>query len=250
MDYISVKHEQNIALVCLSRGKVNALCDKVVEEFSYVLKQLIKDPSVNAVIITSEGKFFSFGFDIPHFMDYSREAFTRYLEQFAALYTDLFIFPKPIIAALNGHTIAGGCMLATACDFRLMAAGKAKISLNEISFGSTVLAGSVEMLTRIVGHRQAEVILYSGAMYSAQEALAIGLIDRVCREETLYDEAMQLAEENAAIDARAFESIKLLLRKPTAGLMRQREPDSIRRFIEIWYSQQMRERLKKVEIRS
>ena len=64
--------------------------------------------------------------------------------------------------------------------------------------------GSVEMLVRIVGHRQAEIILYSGAMHSAQEALSIGLIDRVCKEESLYDEAILLAQEYAEMDAKAF----------------------------------------------
>jgi len=101
----------------------------------------------------------------------------------------MFIYPKPIIAALNGHTIAGGCMLALACDFRLMVPGKAKISLNEIGFGSSVFAGATEMLRFWVGSAMATEVLYSGAMYPANEAFRLGLVQEVISEENLSGRA-------------------------------------------------------------
>lgn len=249
MAFVSVSVGGNIATVVLSRGKVNALTEELVDELRSTLQGLSSDPNVKAVILTGSGKFFSFGFDIPHFMGHSREDFTRYLIKFADLYADLFLFPKPVIAALNGHTVAGGCMIATACDYRIMVTGKAKISLNEITFGSSVFAGSVEMLKACVGHRNAETILCSGFMYSAEQALELGLIHRIASEQDLLLQAQKVAEDFADRDTRAFQSIKHLLRKPIAVEMQKKEKESILEFVDIWYSSETRAQIEKIKIR-
>lgn len=119
------------------------------------------DHNLKAVILTGTGRLFSFGFDIPEFLSFSKEAFSDYLTGFTDLYTYLFSYPKPVVAALNGHTIAGGCMLALACDHRVMAAGKGKISLNEIAFGASVFAGYTEMLRFWVGSATATDITFA-----------------------------------------------------------------------------------------
>ena len=162
----------------------------------------------------------------------------------------MFQFSKPIVAALNGHTIACGCMLATACDFRLMASGKGKISLNEITFGAPVFGGSAEMLRFCVGSRNAQSILYSGAMYSAEEAFELGLVDQVSSEDGLADDARKVAQELGEKDSSAFRSIKKLLRKPVAEEMVKHEKDYILEFADIWYSQTTWEKLKEIKIRS
>jgi enoyl-CoA hydratase len=181
-------------------------------------------------------------------LSYPKDDFVRYLEKFTKLYTDVFLFPKPVVAALNGHTIAGGCMLATACDFRLMVTGKARISLNEITFGAPVPAGSVEMLRYCVGSRHAQSILYSGAMYSAEQAFELGLVDQVSSEDALAEDARKVAQELAQKDSSAFRTTKHLLRKPVAEQMIKREKDAILEFVDIWYSEQTWENLKEIEI--
>lgn len=248
MSLIHVSKDGEIATVTLSRGKVNALNEPMVEELTKSFEDLAIDNEVRSIIFTGSGKFFSFGFDVPEFLNYSKSDFIRYLEKFTNFYTYLFLFPKPIVAALNGHTIAGGCMLATACDFRLMVTGKAKISLNEITFGSAVLAGSVEMLKYCVGSRNAQSILYSGAMYSAEEACQLGLVDQVSSEDALTEEARKIAQELAQKDSPAFRGIKHLLRKPAAEQMIKREKDAILEFVDIWYSEQTWENLKTIKI--
>ena len=248
MSFIHVSKDGEIATVNLSRGKVNALNEPMVEELTEAFQNLEKDHTVNSVILTGSGKFFSFGFDVPEFLKYSKRDFISYLEKFTNLYTNIFQFPKPVIAALNGHTIAGGCMLATACDYRLMVSGKAKISLNEITFGASVLAGSVEMLRFCVGSKNSQSILYSGAMYSAEEAFALRLVDQLSSEAALAEDARMVALEFAEKDSSAFRSIKLLLRKPVAERMIKREKDSILEFVDIWYSEKTWEKLKEIEI--
>ena len=248
MSFMHVSKDGEIATVTLNRGKVNALNEPMVEEITKSFEDLATDNEVKSIIFTGSGKFFSFGFDVPEFLNYSRSDFIRFLEKFTNFYNYLFLFPKPVVAALNGHTIAGGCMLATACDFRLMVSGKAKISLNEITFGAPVPAGSVEMLKYCTGPRNAQSILYSGAMYSAEEACQLGLVDQVSTEDTLAEDARNVAQELAQKDSSAFRSIKHLLRKPALDEMIKREKDAILEFVDIWYSEQTWENLKEIEI--
>ena len=248
MSFMQVSKDGEIATVTLSRGKVNALNEPMVEEITKSFEDLAIDNEVRSIIFTGSGKFFSFGFDVPEFLNYSKSDFIIYLEKFTNFYTYLFLFPKPIVVALNGHTIAGGCMLATACDFRLMVTGKAKISLNEITFGSAVLAGSVEMLKYCVGSRNAQSILYSGAMYSAEEAIQLGLVDQVSSEDALTEDARKVAQELAQKDSSAFRCTKHLLRKPAVEEMIKREKDAILEFVDIWYSEQTWENLKAIKI--
>jgi 3,2-trans-enoyl-CoA isomerase len=249
METLRIERSGELASVILCRGKVNALNPQLVHELSGALRELAQDRGVRALILTGSGPFFSFGFDIPEFLGYSKESFTRYLESFTALYTELFLFPKPVVAALNGHTIAGGFMLAMACDHRIMVTGKAKIALNEISFGSTVFAGSTEILKFWVGAAAATRILYSGGLYTAEEARALGLVHEVTAPEELAAAARTVAEELGRRDPTAFSSIKMLLRRRVAEEARRREADSIREFVEIWYSPQTWEKLQDIKIR-
>jgi enoyl-CoA hydratase/carnithine racemase len=248
LSFVHVSKDGEIATVTLNRGKVNALNEPMVEEITKSFEDLETDNEVKSIIFTGSGKFFSFGFDVPEFLSYPKSDFIRYLEKFSNLYTYVFRLPKPIVAALNGHTIAGGCMLATACDLRLMVTGKARISLNEITFGAPVFAGCLEMLRYCVGSRNAQAIVYSGDMYSAEQALQLGLVDRVSSEDDLAEDARKVAQELAQKDSSAFRCTKHLLRKPVAEEMIKREKDAILKFVDIWYSEQTWENLKEIKI--
>lgn len=248
MSHIHLSQHDSLTEVRLDRGKVNALDAQVVGELAECLRGLARDAKVRSVVLTGTGKFFSFGFDIPGFLDHPSYAFLAYLRRFAALYRELFAFPKPVIAALNGHTVAGGCMLALACDARVMAAGKGKIGLNEIAFGSSLFAGSVEILRHLVGGRRAEQVALSGTLYAPEEALALGLIDRVVPDAELLPAAHEWARVHGAKDPAAFRSVKALLRGPVLDEMAIREETSLREFVEIWYSEATRENLRKITI--
>ncbi len=250
MNFVLSSKEDDIATVTLQRGKVNALNEPMIGELADTFGNLETDTEVKSIIFTGSGKFFSFGFDVPEFLSYPKKDFIRFMDKFTNLYTYLFQFPKPIVAALNGHTIAGGCMLATACDFRIMASGKGKISLNEITFGAPVFGGSAEMLRFCVGSRNAQSILYSGALYSAEEALGLGLVDQVSSDDALLEDGRKVAQELGEKDSSAFSTIKKILRKPVAEEMVKHEKDYILEFADIWYSQSTREKLKQIRIRS
>ncbi len=248
MDFVALEKKNGIATLTLSRGKVNALNGAVVDQLRARLKSLEADPEITAVILTGSGKFFSFGFDIPEFLSFSREQFTEYLANFTDLYTYLFLFPKPVVAALNGHTMAGGCMLALACDYRVMIIGKAKIALNEIGFGSSVFAGSTEMLRFWTGNANATTILYSGALYDAEEARRLGLVHEASTEQEFRASVENAASAFGAKAPPAFTGIKSLLRKSVAEEMRRQEASSIKEFVDIWYSDATWANLRNIKI--
>jgi 3,2-trans-enoyl-CoA isomerase len=249
MDFVRRSLQDGIAEIRIERPPVNAIEGRVVDELSASFRQIAEDPGVRASVLTGSGKFFSFGFDIPLFLGWSKAEFSGYLSRFASLYRELFSHPKPVVAALNGHAVAGGCMLATACDARVMIDGKAKIGLTEIGFGSSVFAGSVAILTFWVGARSAQEILYGGKLHSAKEALDLGLVDAVASEAQLPGAARELARGLGARDPAAFRSLKTLLRKPVIDDMLAREQDSIREFVEIWYSEPTWKNLQEIKIR-
>ncbi len=248
MNFLQISESAGIARIALARGKVNAINEAVVDELAGAFRKLEEDGNVRAVILTGTGKFFTFGFDIPEFLGYPKDDFVRYLTKFTDFYTYLFTYPKPVIAALNGHTIAGGCMMAIACDGRIMVTGKAKIALNEIDFGSSLFAGSVELMKLWLGQCRAEAAMLGGTMYSPEEALGLGLVDEVVAPEELDAKAESAARRYAEKDPAAFRSIKGLLRKPLADEMRRRERDSILEFVGIWYSEATWKRLQEKKI--
>jgi enoyl-CoA hydratase/carnithine racemase len=245
----NVNSQHGVATLTLTRGKVNAMNEEMVDHLLGTFHRLSADTDTRALILTGQGSFFSFGLDVPELYDYSPADFTRFLTKFTDLYLRLFEFPKPLIAAINGHAVAGGLMLAIACDYRVMTTGKAKISLNEITFGAAVFAGSLEILKSVTGHRNAEIIALGGKMYSAEEGKALGLTDEVCAPDAVLPRAQTVATELAARDVVAYAAVKKLLRGSVVEQIRRTEADSIRRFVEIWYSPSTREKTKGIVIR-
>lgn len=249
MPHVEMSRDDDVAVLTLHRGKVNAINPALVRELRSELDRLEGDASARALVLTGHGKFFSFGLDVPELYPVSQEEFSRFLSDFTDLYRVLYIYPKPVVCAINGHAIAGGCMLAIACDLLLMSEGNGKISLNEITFGSTVFAGSVEMLCARTGVARAARVLLGGALYSPREALAVGLVDRVVDPDELLPLGLEEAHRMGSKDSEAYRSIKNLLRGPVVEAMRKREHESIREFIRIWYSESTRRQLRNIQIR-
>ncbi|MCE5336637.1 MAG: enoyl-CoA hydratase/isomerase family protein [Desulfobacteraceae bacterium] len=250
MEHVIPTQSDGVLTLRLRRGKVNAISEQFLAELNSALDRAESSPDVRSVVLTGSGKFFSFGFDIPEFLSYSKEAFTKYLKEFAGFYARVFLFPKPVVAALNGHTVAGACMIAIACDYRIMNEKEGRISLNEITFGSSVFAGSVEILKELVGPRNARDILYSGAMYTPAEAKEIGLVDELVDGSGLERRALDVARTLGEKDPAAFASVKRLLRRSAADRIARYEERSLEEFVEIWYSEATWANLKKITIRS
>lgn len=239
------------ATITLEHGRVNAIRLALVERLDSALADLERDDGVSMVILTGRGPFFSFGFDVPHFIGHDRNDFARFLHEFTALCTRLFLFPKPLVAAINGHAVAGGWMLAQACDARLVARGNVKLGLNEVRFGAALFAGSVEILRHLAGGRATDLLAGSGSYLSPGQALTLGLVDELCDSGELLTRALTFIEERyGAVSRPAFAEIKRLVRGPVADAYRDREAASIERFVDVWYSPAVRTALAGITIRS
>ncbi len=249
MGSVLVSRQDEIATITMARGKVNAVNPEMVTALAATCAELAADNSVSAVVLTGQGRFFSFGFDIPEMYDQPSEQFGKFIRSFCSLYRELFLFPKPVVAALNGHTIAGGCVLALACDYRILVSEGAKLSLNEVTFGSTLFAGAVEMLRYAVGNRIAERVLLSGQMFAAHESLDIHLVDELTATVDLQITALNKAAEMARHGGPAYTNSKYLIRRPMVDRWMKRENESIGNWLNIWYLPQTREKTKGILIR-
>jgi len=202
MDYLNilVTREENIAIVTFNRPQVlNALSHATVAELSAAIDELGSDPKVRCIILTGAGeKAFVAGADINELR--AIESANRGAE-FAAWGQEILFkienLPKPVICAINGYALGGGCELAMACDIRL-AADSAMLGQPEINLGLIPGYGGTQRLPRLVGKGRAKWLVLSGDKISAQEALRIGLVDVVVPAAELMDKARELARKIAA----------------------------------------------------
>src|SRR5438128_5571675 len=138
-----IERQGSVALLRLESGKVNAIGPDFIAGLNGLLDQLA---DAGAAVITGRGGTFSAGLDLPALVDLDRESMYRFIEQFNALMLRIFELPIPLVAAVNGHAIAGGCVLALQADLRLVADRDARIGLNETQLGIGLPAVVLETL--------------------------------------------------------------------------------------------------------
>ena len=187
---ITVEKEGNIGIITLNRPPTNAVNFALLEDVEKALNQFEADKEVRALIITGAGeKGFSAGFDIT---EAARAA--EIGDKGRAIYTRIERFPKPVVAAINGYALGGGCELAMACHFRIMInAEKAKIGCPEVNLGIIPGWGGTQRMPRLIGKTRALDMLVLGKRINAPEALEIGLINKVSQPGELMKDAKELA---------------------------------------------------------
>lgn len=195
-DLLNVDHQANgVAVMTLQRPPMNALSVALLTEIGDAALALGADTAVKAVVVTGAGRAFAAGADISEFggPDEARHigaVFRRAFDAVAAI-------PRPVIAAIGGYALGGGLELALACDLRVVA-DTAKVGQPEILLGIIPGAGGTQRLPRLIGPARAKELIWSGRQVGADEALAIGLVDRVVPADELVDAATGWATEFAA----------------------------------------------------
>jgi enoyl-CoA hydratase/carnithine racemase len=188
------RHDDGVVLVTLDRPPLNALSRALLTELGDVAEALADDPTVKAVVVTGAGKALAAGADIAEFGD-QRAAeeisavFRRALDAVAAI-------PRPVIAAVHGFALGGGMELALACDLRV-AGESARFGQPEILLGIIPGAGGTQRLPRLIGPARAKELVWSGRQVRADEALAIGLVDRVVPADEVVSAALEWAGQLA-----------------------------------------------------
>jgi enoyl-CoA hydratase len=203
-----------VAVVRLEHGKVNAIDVELLEAVSAEVESLRTD-GPDAVVITGTGGAFSAGLDLVRALDEGPDYFRRLLPALNKALLDLFTLPRPVVAALNGHAIAGGLVLACACDYRIMAEGRGKLGVTELPVGVPFPSVPLEMVRTVAGSRHSRDLMYSGRLLSADEGKAMGLVNELAESEALLERALELASRWGASPPAAFELTKRQLQQPT-----------------------------------
>ena len=210
--------EPDIALATMTReGEMNTLSLELLEELDAALTASVAG-GARALIITGQGRAFCAGAHLRYFTSEDARigsgSFTlrdRYLLPIAALFDRIETLPIPVIAAINGFALGGGCEMSLACDFRLMAEN-AKIGVPEVRIGALAGAGGVQKLHRLVGRGKAMEWVLLGSHVTAQEALAHGLLTSVHPTDELMPAAMELARRFRLLGPRAVAQSKMAVR--------------------------------------
>jgi enoyl-CoA hydratase len=196
---VVVAKEEGIGVISVNRPKaLNALNSATLKELSAALDEVLAAADVKVLIITGAGdRSFVAGADISEMAGYNTLQGECFAELGQGVMFKVEKCPKPVIAAINGFALGGGCELAMACDIRL-ASDKLKIGQPEVKLGVLPGFGGTQRLARIVGPGKAKEIIFSGDTYDAAEALRIGLVDRVFLADKLMEEAKKLAKTIAS----------------------------------------------------
>ena len=214
-------NQNGVLTLKMSRAPVNSLSLDMFEEINTWLLWYGYDETVKAIVLTSDiPMVFSAGLDITELHDPKVERFTEFWRNFQEIWMILNTFPKPVIAAINGNSPAGGCVLSICCDYRVMARAPAsapdrlyRIGLNETKLGIVAPPWVMSSYSYILGTRKAERMLQLGETPTADEALALGLVDAVVSEEECIATAVKEAEKLLKIPSEARWMSKDMMRR-------------------------------------
>ncbi|MFC1868557.1 enoyl-CoA hydratase/isomerase family protein [Thermodesulfobacteriota bacterium] len=191
-EFVTVKIEDSLALVTIENPPVNVLQANVLERLNQIFDDLKISDEVRVVILTGTGKSFASGGDIKHFPNLNRKSGEALSIKVNSMQRSIEEFDWPVIAAINGYCIGGGCELAMACDIRIASSG-ATFGIPDICLGLMPGAGGTQRLPRLVSASRAKILLYTGDRIKAHEAEKIGLVDMVVEPGQELPESKRLA---------------------------------------------------------
>ena len=244
MNTISTSVKDRLAIITLNRGRANALNREMVTELQQMLINIENDDNIGGVIITGRENFFSAGLDLLELYHYNEEEIKSFWNLFLEFSAKITAFKKPLVAAINGHSPAGGCVIALACDARVMAEGKFIIGLNEVPVGIVVPNSIFHLYSFWLGQGNAYRNLLEGKLFSPEEALAVGLVDEVVKPESIMTAAERKVRKYMAFEANTWQQSKLNLRKDVIAVTSANQSEDLEVMLKQWWSMGTRAILK------
>ncbi len=220
---IEMEEVGDVAVLQLVHGKANALDVELCAAIAARFKELATSPA-RAVVMTGQGRMFSAGVDLIRLTAEGAPYVRRFLPALHKLYETVFFHPKPVVAAINGHAIAGGCVLQCCADRRIAARDGGRIGVTELLVGVPFPAMAFEVMRFATAPKYFPDVILSGATFATDVALTRGLIDEVVEPAALMERAVAAAKTLAALPPRTFAQTKQQIRQPVADRMRSDGP--------------------------
>ncbi|MCU0284795.1 MAG: enoyl-CoA hydratase-related protein [Acidobacteria bacterium] len=212
-EILKLNIEESIAVVTISRPQaLNALNTRFFQEMDQMIEEIRGHNEVHVMVITGEGKAFVAGADIAEMVDMNSNQASEFSKVGQNTFRSLELLEIPVIAAINGFALGGGCELTQACDIRI-ASSKAKFGQPEVNLGLIPGYAGTQRLPRLVGLGNALRLLLTGDMISAEEALRIGLVQQVVEPDQLMNVVMELAKKIASKGPKAVRLAKRVTRR-------------------------------------
>jgi enoyl-CoA hydratase len=239
---IELENRGDVTIMRIVRGKGNALNLDLLEASDKALTTIEQSPA-RAVVVTGQGSVFGAGVDLVELLAGGESYLRKFIPRMIVVFERLATFPKPMVAAINGHAIAGGAILAMACDQRILARGKARFGLTEVLVGVPFPAWALEIARFAAPREQFPTLVCTGRTYEPEETFARGLVDELVDPERLLDRAMEVAGEMGAVLPATFTATKLAVRREMIEAARSQTAVQTA-IIDTWCSAEVRERIK------
>jgi enoyl-CoA hydratase/carnithine racemase len=230
---IDINLKDGIAVVVMDHGKVNALDSEFCEALATSFSELRKTDA-RAVVLIGQGKIFSAGVDLKRLSEGGADYIRQFLPTLHRLYDAVFFHPRPVVAAINGHAIAGGAVLACCADRRIMARNSGRIGVTEILVGVPFPALAFEIVRFAVPPRYLTEFTLTGATYETDIALQRGWVDELAEPDDLLDDALAVARELAMLSPPAFAQTKLQIRQHVGERLQRSGEATDKAVSEIW----------------
>lgn len=246
MKTIEVTVKDHLAIITLNRGKSNSLNREMVTELTDMLNNIENDQTIRGVMITGRENFFSAGLDLIELYDYNEADAKSFWHLFLNFTAKITAFKKPMVAAINGHSPAGGCVIALACDARVMAEGKYIIGLNEVPVGIIVPNCIFSLYSFWLGQANASRSLLEGKLFNPEEALAIGLVDELVKPESILTAAEKTVRKYMAFDSTTWSQSKVNIRRELITITSADQSADLDVMLKQWWSPNTRAILKTI----
>eukprot|EP00164_Ancoracysta_twista_P001128 GFYU01001481.1.p1 GENE.GFYU01001481.1~~GFYU01001481.1.p1 ORF type:complete len:330 (-),score=87.18 GFYU01001481.1:21-872(-) len=225
------RRDDGICIVRLNRPPVNSLNLDMWQAISAALTEVEGDKKIKgAVLASSNPTVFSAGLDITEMHKPDPDRLREFWATHQKAWLQLYAFKKPIAAAIEGHSPAGGCLLAMSCDYRVLSDQKALIGLNETQLGLVAPPWYGDVMVNTIGSRQSERCLMHGLRLTAEEALRVGMVDEVVPKEEVMGQALAEVQKLVKIPAHARFGSKMLIRQPAIDKLNATIEDDIKLF--------------------
>lgn len=217
---IHMNTRNGVAILAMDNSPENAFTMDMIQQFNAALDKIEADDAVRGVVVTgSGGQYFSSGMDLHYVMGLEADAIKKFFKTLFTFFHRAFVFPKPMVAAINGHVVASALAFSMCLDYRVMQSEKAVCTFPEIDVSIIPPSGCLAMVKYVIGERMTDLAFMSGRKFDASAALAAGMVDELAETKSVIDRAVAVAAELGGKKPRLFAGYKKRFRGDIADRM-------------------------------